>query len=280
MRVLLTVVAFGLLAIVALLGLFWLFQRSLIYIPLGGAPPSVRSLFPGAEDVILETDDGLRLGGWFFPSVDASPGPAVIVFNGNAGNRGSRMELAHGFVQAGFAVLLFDYRGYGGNPGSPSAEGLLLDAQAARNFVSSREDVDSSRVVYFGESLGAAVAVALSSEDPPASLVLRSPFSSLADVARLHYPLLPAGWLLRDRYPSIDRISALRCPLMVIAGEADRIIPIEQSRALFEAASTQSKKFVSVPGADHNDLELAASPGVLHDVADFLAEQGVIGGSL
>ncbi len=280
MRVLLTVVGFGLLAIVALLGLFWLFQRSLIYIPLGGAPPSVRGLVPGAEDVILETDDGLRLGGWFFPSASESPGPAVVVFNGNAGNRSSRMELAHGFVQAGLAVLLFDYRGYGGNPGRPSAEGLLLDARAARKFVRSREDVDPSRVVYFGESLGAAVAVALSSEDPPASLVLRSPFSSLADVARLHYPLLPADRLLRDRYPSIDRITALRCPLMVIAGEADRIIPIEQSRALFEAASTPSRKFVSVPGADHNDLELAAGPGVLHDVADFLAEQGVIGGSL
>ncbi len=279
MRMLLSVLAFGLLAIVALLGLFWLFQRSLIYIPLGGAPPSVRGLFPGAEDVIVETDDGLRLGAWFFPSAGDSPGPAVIVFNGNAGNRGSRMELAEGFVQAGLAVLLFDYRGYGGNPGSPSAAGLLLDARAVERFVTSRADVDPARIVYFGESLGAAVAVALASEHPPASLVLRSPFSSLADVARLHYPLLPAGWLLRDRYPSIDRISALGCPLMVIAGDADRIIPIEQSRALFEAASVQSKRFVSVPGADHNDLELAAGPGVLHDVTRFLANQGIIGGS-
>ena len=122
-------------------------------------------------------------------------------------------------------MLLLDYRGYVGNPGSPSEDGLLADARAARAYLLSRADVDPARLVYFGESLGAAVAVALAAEHPPAALILRSPFTSLADIAAVHYPFLPAGLMLRDRYESIERIGRVRAPLLVVAGQRDRIVP-------------------------------------------------------
>ncbi len=107
--------------------------------------------------------------------------------------------------------------------------------------------------MYFGESLGAAVAVELAAAHPPAALVLRSPFTSMTDIGRVHYPLLPVGWLLRDRYPSLERIAGVRSPLLVIAGDGDAIVPIDQSRRLFDAAPAPHKKMVVLPGVDHND---------------------------
>ncbi len=116
-------------------------------------------------------------------------------------------------------------------------------------------EVDPDRIVYFGESLGAAVAIGLALERPPAALVLRSPFTSLADVAKVHYPWLPVGRLLIDRYPSIDRIGSLSVPVMVIAGDRDDIVPESLSRKLYDAAR-EPKRYLLVPGAGHNDPEL------------------------
>ena len=177
-----------------------------------------------------------------------------MIFNGNAGHRGYRVPLAAALRRHGLQVLLTDYRGYGGNPGAPSEEGLAADARAARAYLLTRPDVDPARIVYFGESLGAAVAVRLAVEHPPAALILRSPFASLADVGRHHYPLLPVRLLLRDRFASIDRANQIRSPVLVIAGTRDSIVPIDHTRRLYDAIVTP-KTLVEV-AADHNDEEL------------------------
>jgi hypothetical protein len=205
-------------AVTIALALVWLLQRRMIYFPLSQDVAPASTALERAEDVTFETADGLRLAGWF-ASPAQSNRATVIVFNGNAGDRSSRAPLAAALTQAGFSVLLFDYRGYGRNPGDPSEQGLVADARAARQYVSTRGDVDPSRLVYFGESLGTAVAVALAVEQPPAALVLRSPFTSLADMARLHFPFLPTGFLLRDRFESLAQIGRLDSPLLVIAGD-------------------------------------------------------------
>ena len=150
---------------------------------------------------------------------------------------------------------------------------MIRDAHAARSWLETRSDVDSRRIVYFGESLGAAVAVALSIERPPTALILRSPFSSLVDTARVHYPWLPVRLMLRDRYDSIGRIPRLDCPLLVIAGEEDAIVPHAQSLELFEKATPREKKFVSMPGADHNDADLTAGEAMIDEVVEFLSQQ-------
>jgi fermentation-respiration switch protein FrsA (DUF1100 family) len=251
-----------------LLVVVWLVQRRMIYFPSGGVPPPVQVGLPQAEAVSFATDDGLMLNGWFVPS--GRPGAeTVIVFNGNAGNRAYRSDLAARLAAGGMAVLLFDYRGYGDNPGVPSEEGLALDARAARRYVLSRADVDAHRLVYFGESLGSAVAVRLAGEHPARALVLRSPFTSFVDMGRLHYPILPVRWLLRDRYPSLERIARIGCPLLVIAGASDTIVPTSQSRRLFEAA-LEPKRLVIVDGADHNDEALNAGPRVITAVTEFV----------
>lgn len=257
-------------AIVVFAALIWLFQRSLIYFPTGGTPP-LGALAPGAEEVTFPTDDGLTLAGWFLSAAGGSRG-TVIVFSGNAGNRAHRVPLAEGLADRGYAVLLVDYRGYGGNPGRPNEAGLTLDAAAARSYVETRPDVDPGRLAYFGESLGAAVALRLAADEPPSALVLRSPFTSLVEVGRVHYPMLPVSLLLRDRYDSTGLVTRIDSPLMVIAGSADAIVPPEQSRRLYEQAGSEVKRLLVVEGADHNDPELSHGAGMVLAVAAFLDE--------
>jgi uncharacterized protein len=255
--------------VAAVLALVWTLQRRLIYFPAGRVPAPGEIGLSGVEPVTFETSDGLRLSGWFFPAAGPSPRVTVLIFSGNAGNRANRGPLAAALHRHGLQVLLVDYRGYGGNPGAPSESGLALDGRAARAYLAGRPDVDRSRLVYFGESLGTAVAVALAVEHPPAALVLRSPFTSMSDLGQHHYPWLPVGLLLRDRFAAIDRIQRIRSPLLVIAGGRDRIVPIENSRRLYVAAAAP-KTLLVLPDADHNDYELLAGDEMIQVIARFL----------
>jgi len=246
-------------------------QRRLIYFPSRGLVPPAATLLRNGEDVVLETGDGIRLGAWYAAGSRGNDGPAVLVCNGNAGDRMIRAPLAAALLRAGMSVLLFDYRGYGANPGRPSEEGLAADVSAAHAWLAARHD--PRRIVYFGESLGAAVALRLAIEWPPAALILRSPFTSLADVGRLLYPWLPVAQLLIDRYPSIDRIGRLTAPLLVVAGDRDTIVRVQLSRRLFDAAP-QPKRLVVVAGADHNDPRLLDGREMLDAITGFLREHG------
>jgi hypothetical protein len=251
-----------------LLAIIWTQQRRLIYFPFGDVPHPDAIGLEGATPVSFPTADGLTLAGWFVARTD-TPEFTAIVFNGNAGNRAFRAPLADALARENLAVLLFDYRGFGGNPGSPTEEGLAHDARAARDYVVRRSGANPQRLVYFGESLGTAVATSLAVDYPPAALILRSPFTSMTDVGRYHYAFLPVGWLLRDRYATIERISRVRAPILIIGGDKDRIVPVEQTRQLYEAAG-DPKSLLVISGADHNDDSLLAGREMIAGVLRFL----------
>ena len=265
--------AFAAALLVAALTLIWLGQRRLIYFPDTNSPSLERAGLTGAEAVTFPTADGLRLAAWFVPGWGTSPRPTVVVFNGNAGHRGYRVPLASALRSHGLNVLLTDYRGYGGNPGSPTEEGLADDARGARVYAVGRPDVDAARVIYFGESLGAAVALRLAVEYPPSTLVLRSPFASMALVGQHHYPLLPVRLLLRDRFPSSERVAQIRCPVLIIAGTSDTIIPIDHSRRLYEAI-TAPKTVVEID-ADHNDESLLDGEQMIQAIVRFVSKSSL-----
>ncbi len=256
--------------VVVTIGLGWVMQRRLIYLPTGG-PAAGSGQLPGIEHVTFPTEDGLSLAAWFVPARATDTGWTIVVFHGNAGNRADRTALAEALVGRGIAVLLVDYRGYGGNPGSPSESGLAADARGALAYLGSRPDVDPRRVAYFGESLGAAVALSLAAHQPPSALVLRSPFTSLADAASTHYPLLPMSLLLWDEYPNLETIASIDIPTLIVAGSADGIVPVEQSRELF-AAVPGPKRLVVIDGADHNDYALTAGEELVDAIAALLEE--------
>jgi hypothetical protein len=263
-------IAAGLVALlVAFLALVWLTQRRLIYFPAAYLPSLDEAGIAGGEPVAFNTSDGLRLGAWFFAGSGPPPRLTLLVFHGNAGNRSDRIPFAASLRKHGVQVLLTDYRGYAGNAGSPTEEGLAIDARAALSYLQSRSDVDRSRVVYFGESLGTGVATRLASEHAPAGLILRSPFTSLVDVGRHHYPLLPVRLLLRDRFPSIDHAAHIRCPLLVIAGARDSVVPIDVTRRLY-AAFGSAKTLAEIPGADHNDDALLDGDAMIESILRFV----------
>jgi uncharacterized protein len=251
--------------------LMWLVQRRLIYLPSGPLLSPSDVGLAAAEELTVRTRDGVPLGAWFVPPAQPVPHGTIIVFNGNAGNRSYRAPLAQRLTGSGYAVCLFDYRGYGGNPGSPTEQGLLEDARAVRSAIGARPDVDAGRIVYLGESLGTGVAVALASESPPAALVLRSPFTSMADVAAHHYWFLPVRQLLRDRFDSLSRIQRVRCSVLVLAGDRDTIVPFELSQRLYEAAPGP-KRLVTFAGVDHNDAELLVGDAFIGAITRALDE--------
>jgi fermentation-respiration switch protein FrsA (DUF1100 family) len=241
--------------VLAILALIWGFQRQLIYLPDTAAVAPAATALPGARDVALETDDGVRLGAWLVPAGEPDRGIAVLVANGNAGNRAGRAPLARALAAEGLTVLLFDYRGYGGNEGRPSERGFARDVRAAQRYLAQETGLPPNRTLYFGESLGAAVVTELATEIAPGGLVLRSPFVDLASVGRVHYPFLPVRQLLRDHYPLAEQLATVKAPVVVVYGADDSIVPPEQSRTVAEAAANL-QKLIEIPAADHNDAVL------------------------
>ncbi len=264
-------VAMGVVAVV------WLGQRHLVYFPDRSAPPPAATVLPGARDVALTTEDGLELAAWFVPPSPPCRG-VVLVAPGTAGNRAGRAGLARALGSAGFGVLLVDYRGYGGNPGAPSEEGVARDVRAARAYLRDAVGVAAGDLVYLGESLGTGAASRLAVEHPPAALVLRSPFTSLADVGRALYRV-PVGLLLRDRFPVVEHVRQVRVPIAVVYGDDDATVPAGQSRAVAAAARDAGADVVevAVPGAGHNAAELSQGRPLVRAVVEVASRAGVTG---
>lgn len=262
------VVSVLLLVVVVVMGLAWALQRRLIYFPDPSPPPPVSDVLSGGREVSLRTSDGLTLTAWFLPPSGRDRGLAVLVAPGNGGHRAGRADLGRLLGEEGFAVLLLDYRGYGGNPGDPSEEGLGADALAAVEALTGL-GYPPDRTIYLGESLGTGVAAALAERRRPAGLVLRSPFTSLADVGRHHYPFLPVDLLLTDRYPVLEHVQSSRVPTTVVYGDRDEVVPPELSARVARTVPVLVEELV-LPGARHNDPvmfgpEIAAAVARLAD---------------
>ena len=224
------------------------------------------------EDVCLKTPDGVKLHGWFLPAPAEAAGPETqtwLWFHGNGGNVGTRvgqLERAHRLL--GVHQLIFDYRGYGRSEGKPSERGTYLDARAALSYLEKRPDVDPSRIVYFGHSLGAAVAIELAASQAPAGMALIAPFSSIRDMAKLALPLPMAGWIVRNHYNSVALIPKVQSPLVILHGELDEVVPHSQGVKLFEAAN-HPKRFVTLPDASHNNAQYVAADVMAGALLEF-----------
>ncbi|KTC76992.1 alpha/beta hydrolase [Legionella brunensis] len=228
--------------------LIYFFQRNLLYFPAKEVPS--RKIFQ-AEDlqvVKFTTTDGIHLNSWYKPAL--ANRPTILYLHGNAGHIGYRMPLVRQFLAKGFGVLLLEYRGYGGNQGKPTEQGLYQDAEAALNFLQ-QQDVAIEQIVLYGESLGTGVAIYMAIEHPVCAVILQSPYTSMTQVAYYHYPwIFIPPW---DKFDSLSRISQLKSPLLILHGESDAIVPYQQARELF-ANANEPKQLVSIPGKGHNDL--------------------------
>lgn len=250
------------LVVVLVLGLFWTFQRALIYHPTAAAPAPVEAVLPGGRELTLHTDDGLDLTAWLLPAdAQRDRDMAVLYVPGNGGHREGRAGIARELADRGFTVLLLDYRGFGGNPGRPTEEGLGADADAAVRALAD-EGFPPDQTVYLGESLGSAVVARLQADHPPAGVVLRSPFTELAAVGSHHYPFLPVRLLLRDRFEVTAHLAEGTVPVTVVRGTADSVVPTELSAEVAQTAAAQDTlvEEVVLEGVDHNDPEMFGPP--------------------
>jgi hypothetical protein len=255
-----------------LLLMFWAGVRALEQACLY-APDRRLTLHPGTyglpyESVRIETEDGRRLHGWFIADSTAPHRPAVLVFHGNAGNVSTRVEKARLLAARGFDVLLFDYRGYGESEGAPDERGLYRDGLAAARWLEAR-GVPASRTVYYGESLGCAVALETALARPPRALVLDSAFTSAPAMARLIFPRVPLHRLIRSRYDNLSKILRLKVPLLVVHSPEDEMIPFSMGERLYDAAP--GRKRLLRTGGTHNEGFLTF-PGWADGVSRFMRE--------
>lgn len=226
-------------------------QRALLYFPAQslGTPASYGA--SGFREVQLDTADGLRLKSWYAP---AGKGRAtVVLYHGNGGNIANRLHWGARFQRTGYGVLLVEYRGYGGNPGKPTEDGLFADGRAALAFLKA-EGVTPERMVIAGESLGTGVAVRMAAEQRAAGVILESPFSSAVDVGQAAYFFLPVRLLMLDRFESLDYIAKIEAPLLVLHGDRDQVVPLKFGKRLFEAA-IEPKEMHVLKGAAHGNLD-------------------------
>ena len=265
-RMAITIIALAAGAYLVLVAAMYIFQRNLLYVPDNRLSDPRASGAPEMREVKLKTADGLELISWHRAAVAGHP--TIVYFHGNGGNISYRAFRTHPYLDRGFGLLLVEYRGYGGNPGTPSESGLYEDGRAAMAFITA-QGVPADDVVLYGESLGGGVAVHIAAEQKRASkavgaLVLEAPLSSVTDVAAYHYPLVPVRWLLKDRFESVDKIGDVATPVFIVHGENDKIVPIRFGRALFEAAR-EPKENWWVPGGGHEDLHHFGLPSAVLD---------------
>lgn len=243
-----------LVAVIAIVGvLMWSLQRSMIYFPDTSEVPAAADVLEGGQDLTLHTSDGLELEAWFAPPTEdaVDRDMAVLMAPGNGGNREGRAGLAQHLQDRGFSVLLMDYRGYSTNPGRPSENGLIRDGLAATDALEA-QGFAPDQTIYFGESVGGGVVAALLSQRPPAAAVFRSPFTDLAEVGKRHYPWLPVGILLRDRFSVTEHVSRTQVPISVIRARQDTVVPAELSAQVAAAAPNLVEEHI-LDDADHND---------------------------
>jgi fermentation-respiration switch protein FrsA (DUF1100 family) len=248
---------------VMLAGLY-IFQRQLLYFPDRSRPLLGGLAQLGVREIMLHTADGLSLLSWYLPP--RGERPVIAYFHGNGGHIGYRADRVRRLARDGYGVLMLEYRGYGGNPGSPSEAGLYQDAEAALAFLE-HDGIGARRLVLYGESLGSAVAVHAAAQREIAALVLESPFTSIAAVAQHHYPYVPAALLVRDRFDALSRIGAVRAPVLMLQGGSDGVVPSRFGAALFAAAPEPKERWFAAE-AGHEDL---AHFGALEVVVAFIA---------
>jgi hypothetical protein len=233
--------------------LLFLAQDRLLYLPTPEvARPSARALHLAHGTASLKV--------W---ELRGALQPALIYFGGNAEDVGANIaDFDAAFP--GWAVYLVNYRGYGGSTGRPSEAALTSDAEAIYDSLGAHH----RPIAVIGRSLGSGVAVALAARRPIERLILITPFDSIANVARDHFPWLPVRALIRDRYDSLSRIAAVRSPILVVVAENDEVVLRARSDALTSAIPPSQRHTLLVAGATHNDVNL--DPAYLRSLREFL----------
>ncbi len=249
--------------------LIYLFQARFVYYPSREVSLTPANIGLEFEDVHLISRDNTAIHGWYLPR----PGSryTLLFLHGNAGNISHRLNSLKIFHDLGLSILIIDYRGYGLSGGTAGEPGTYLDAEAAWDYLTRQRHLSAEDIIIFGRSLGGGIASWLALEHRPAALILESTFTSITDMGRIMYPYLPIKWMSRIRYPSIERIGQIKCPILIIHSPDDELVPYRFAQQLFERAQSP-KSFLTIKGR-HSDGFLDSASHYIQGLADFIQQQ-------
>lgn len=224
------------------------------------------------EDAYPVTSDGVKLHAWY---LGAWPSHGTILFlHGNAGNISHRLFKTAPLVKEGISLLLLDYRGFGKSEGRiKKGEDLFADTRAALDWLEREKGVPPNRVILFGESIGSAPALKVAGEKEVRGVILEAPFTTLPELGKKHYPVLPSFLVREFNYDNLTAVRTIHSPLLVIHGQADEICPFEMGQRLFTAA-VGPKEFYEVPLGGHNDLPEKGGEAYFERIKKFVEGEG------
>jgi hypothetical protein len=232
--------------------LMYLFQERLLF-PGYPLPAGYRFEFPflpAPEEVWLEATAGQIHGLYFAPP---TPAGVVLYFHGNGGAADRWGTVAPRFLAEDLAVLIIDFRGYGKSTGTRSQAAMLGDAELAFAYLAERWPAEAIRV--YGRSLGTGMAAYVASRHPVRSLLLETPYTALSEVAQARYPWLPVRSLIRYHFPTKTYLPAVTCPVYLIHGTSDRVVPVSHSRRLKALFPSDQFVYEEIPGGNHRNLD-------------------------
>lgn len=263
----LRIIIYILTAIILLVGYIKYIESRSVFFPTQEIQFSPQVTNLSFEDIYIETEDKLKINGWFIPHSNA--GYTLLLFHGNGGNIQDRLDKIYLLHRMGLNIFIIDYRGYGRSQGRPNEAGIYLDAWAAYNYLIDKRNISPKQIILYGESLGCAVAVDLAFKVKIKGLILEGSFSKGRDMARRIYPFLPS-FLFSNRFDSLAKIKAVNAPKLFIHSQNDEIVPIDLARKLYNTA-LEPKHFVEILGS-HNTAFLDSQEAFLSAVASFIKD--------
>ena len=228
----------------------YFYQRSLLYNPSENNYLNDKINF-NYKEIFIETDKKIKLKSWFIEK-DLKNFKTILFFHGNAGNLFNRVYKLNELNKLDLNILIISWRGFSGNKGKPTEKNLYHDAQEAVKWLKA-QGLDNKNIILYGESLGTSIAIELASKNNFGGIILESPFTSMADTAKIYYPYLPVNLLLRDRYDSKSKIADIKTPILIMHGKMDNIVPQKMGLELFEKAN--NPKFSYFPENDDHMME-------------------------
>lgn len=218
----------------------YFYQRNLLYHPSENNYLNDKITF-NYEEIFIETDKKIKLKSWFIKK-DLNKFKTILIFHGNAGNLFNRVYKLNELNKLDVNILLISWRGFSGNKGKPTEKNLYHDAEEAVKWLNNRGAI-SKNIILYGESLGTGVATELGTSNAFGGIILESPFTSIANVAKIYYPYLPVSIILKDRYDSIGKIKNINTPIFIMHGKMDNIVPQQMGLELFEKANNPKHSY-------------------------------------
>ena len=241
----------------------YFFQRNLLYHPTENNYSGDR-LIVSIEKVKIKTKDNIELLAWYHKK-DISDYKTILFLHGNAGSLENRIHKINNFKDMNVNFLLLAWRGFSGNNGSPTEQGIYEDARSAVRWLKSKGIIEENIIIY-GESLGTGVATEISQNKDFAGIILESPFTSMVDAAKTKYPFFPIGLLLKDSYQSDKKIQNIKSPILVMHGEADRLVPFWMGEKMYELANEPKYSFFS----EYDDHMMEFNEKLLNEIKKFI----------